>query len=114
MILLAISATNFTELSKIRCIFVEISERILQFILDFFAFGEKIEELDSRASPSQHLFFQQIKSGLGRGSPNAKPQSFFTFGEKRLVKKFFSKPYYSIKNNVTVEGFEPSTLRAEI
>jgi hypothetical protein len=61
MILLVINATNFTQLSKILCIFVEISEQILQFILDFFAFGEKIEGLGSMASPSQHPLFQQIK-----------------------------------------------------
>jgi hypothetical protein len=52
MILLIISATNFTQLTKILCIFVEISEQLLQFILDFFAFGEKIEELELRALPS--------------------------------------------------------------
>jgi hypothetical protein len=74
MILLAISATNYTQLSKILCIFVEISEQILKFILDFFAFGEKIEELDSRASPSQHPLFQQINWGLG-GNTNI-PSSF--------------------------------------
>jgi hypothetical protein len=37
---------------------LKISEQILQFILDFFAFGEKIEELNPRASPSQHPLFQ--------------------------------------------------------
>jgi hypothetical protein len=58
MILLAISATSFTQLTKILCIFVEISEQILQFILDFFAFGEKIEELELRTLPSQHPLFQ--------------------------------------------------------
>jgi hypothetical protein len=58
MILLVISASYFTQLTKILCIFVEISEQLLQFILDFFAFGEKIEELDPRASPSQHPLFQ--------------------------------------------------------
>jgi hypothetical protein len=76
MILLAISASYFTELSKILCIFVDLLERILQFILDFFAFGEKIEELDSRASPSQHPLFQQINWGLGR-SPNTNTPSSF-------------------------------------
>jgi hypothetical protein len=52
MILVVVNATNFTELSKILCIFVEILEQISHFILDFFAFGEKIEELELRASPS--------------------------------------------------------------
>jgi hypothetical protein len=65
MILPTINTTNFTELSKILCIFAEISEQFLWFILDFFAEGEKIEELDS----SQHPLFQQINMGLGR-SPN--------------------------------------------
>jgi hypothetical protein len=36
-----INATNFTQSSKILGIFVEISEQLLRFILDFFAFGEK-------------------------------------------------------------------------
>jgi hypothetical protein len=58
MILLVTSATDFTQLTKILCIFVEFSEHFLQFILDFFAFGKKIEELDSRTSPSQHPLFQ--------------------------------------------------------
>jgi hypothetical protein len=49
MILLVINTTNFTQLSKILCIFAEILEHLLRFILDFSAFGEKIEELDSRA-----------------------------------------------------------------
>jgi hypothetical protein len=58
MILLAISATNCTQLSKILCIFVGLLERILQFILDFFAFGKEIEELELRTLPSQHPLFQ--------------------------------------------------------
>jgi hypothetical protein len=41
MILRVISATNFTQLAKIPCIFVEILERNQRFFLDFFAFGEK-------------------------------------------------------------------------
>jgi hypothetical protein len=76
MILLVINATNFTKSSKTLCIFVEISERILQFILDFFAFGEKIGELDLRVSPSQHPLFQQIKWGLGRSPDTNIPSSF--------------------------------------
>jgi hypothetical protein len=36
MIPLVINATNFTQLSKTLCIFVEISEQLLQFILVFF------------------------------------------------------------------------------
>jgi hypothetical protein len=78
MILLAISATNFTELSKIPYIFAEISEQILKFIFDFFAFGGRVEELELKALPSQHPLFQQIKWG-------------FVEGEKRLVKNFSSK-----------------------
>jgi hypothetical protein len=58
MILLAINATNFTKSSKTLCIFVEISEQILHFILYFFTFGEKIEELELRALPSQPTLFQ--------------------------------------------------------
>jgi hypothetical protein len=83
MILLMINATNFTELSKILCIFVEISEKPLKFILYFFAFGEKIEELDSRASPSQHPLFQQIKWGLGQNSNTNIPHIFFAIDKKR-------------------------------
>jgi hypothetical protein len=41
MILLAITATNFTELSKILCIFVEILEQLLQFTLYFFRLRRK-------------------------------------------------------------------------
>jgi hypothetical protein len=37
MILQAINTKNFTQLSKILCIFIEISEQTLQFILDFFS-----------------------------------------------------------------------------
>jgi hypothetical protein len=43
---------NFIQLAKILCIFVEISEQILEFILHFFAKGEKMEGLNPRASPS--------------------------------------------------------------
>jgi hypothetical protein len=66
MILPAINTTNFTQLSKIPCIFAEISERILGFILDFFVFGKKIEELDLRAFPSQHPLFQQTLNSMIR------------------------------------------------
>jgi hypothetical protein len=77
MISLMINATNFTELSKILCIFVEISERILHFILDFFSFGKKIEELDPRVYLSQRPLFQQINWGL-RQNPNTNiPSSFY-------------------------------------
>jgi hypothetical protein len=92
MILPVINATNFTQLSKILCIFVEISEQLLGFILYFFAFGEKIEELELRASPSQHPLFQQINWGLGRQPQCQTSQPFFAKGEKWLVKNFFSKP----------------------
>jgi hypothetical protein len=82
MILLMISATNFTELSKILCIFVQISEQILQFILDFFAFGEKIEELNPRALPSQHPLFQKINWGLGE-APTPTFPALFCHRQKR-------------------------------
>jgi hypothetical protein len=58
MILPAINAKNFTQSSKILCIFAELLERNQRFILDFFTFGEKIEELGSRALPLQHPLFQ--------------------------------------------------------
>jgi hypothetical protein len=48
----------------------------------FFAFGEKIEELDSRASLSQHLFFQQINMGLELRLNPHNPSSFLPLAKK--------------------------------
>jgi hypothetical protein len=53
-----INAYSLIKNTKISYIFAEISEQILQFILYVFSFGEKIEELNLRVSPSQHPLFQ--------------------------------------------------------
>jgi hypothetical protein len=88
MILLAINATDFTELSKILCIFVEISEQILQFILDFFCRRRK--NWGVGAEGCRHIKRQPQRQ-------NSQP--FFAKGEKRMVKNFFSKTYLFLKSS---------------